>query len=68
MFCKYSNICPKCCYTSILYKDYKVTECPFNKLYEYISDHQEILEDFKEWEKGMNVASLLGKRNTNEVI
>lgn len=68
MFCKYSNICPKCCYTSILYKDYKVTECPFKKLYEYISDHQEILEDFKEWEKGMNVASLWGKRNNNEVI
>lgn len=61
MLCQHSNVCPKCCYTSILYKGYKVSECPFKRLYEYVNVHPEILEDFKEWEKDMDTMKVLGR-------
>lgn len=54
MFCNYSNVCPKGCHTSILYKGYKVSNCPYKMLYEYVDRNDSILEDFKEWESEMN--------------
>lgn len=51
MFCSYANKCPKGCHTSILYKHYKPTICPYKRLYDYIKENPNILEDYKEWEK-----------------
>lgn len=49
MFCEYARKCPKGCHTSILYKGYKVTECPYKRLYEYVQTHNYIIDEFKEW-------------------
>jgi hypothetical protein len=50
MFCNYAAKCPKGCHTSILYKHYKPTICPYQRLYNYIDDNPQILDNFKEWE------------------
>lgn len=49
MFCEYAKSCPKGCHTSILYKEYKVTECPYKRLYEYVKSHNYIIDEFEEW-------------------
>lgn len=51
MFCSYSNKCPKGCHTSILFKEYKITECPYKRLYNYIENNSKILDNFKKWEE-----------------
>lgn len=50
LYCNYANVCPKGCHTSILYKGYKVLECPYKKLYRYLESNPCIIEDFKKWE------------------
>ena len=49
LFCEYANICPKICWTSILFKEYTATECPMQRLYKYLQDNKQILEDYKKW-------------------
>lgn len=50
MFCNYADKCPKGCHTSILYKHYKITECPYKRLYQYIEQNPHILNNFEKWE------------------
>lgn len=39
LFCKYNNICPQQCWTSILYKNFKITQCPIKRIYEYLKEN-----------------------------
>lgn len=47
IFCEYYTICPKCCWTSILFKHIKLTNCPLKRIYEYINNNKTILEIYK---------------------
>ena len=34
------------CWISILSPAYKITECPFKRIYKYIQEHPNVLEDY----------------------
>lgn len=47
VYCKYFIQCPRFCWTSILYKNYKTTNCPFKQLYEFLENNNNFVEEYK---------------------
>lgn len=50
MICEHYTYCPTICWTSIIFKGYKTTVCPYQKLFEYLKSNPKIIDYFKEWE------------------
>ena len=49
--CKYYGSCSMPCWTSILFKHYKISECPYKKAHEYITNNKHIIERYNEYKK-----------------
>lgn len=49
LLCEHYEYCPTICWTSIIFKGYKVTICPYQRLYEYLKNNPKIIEYFLDW-------------------
>jgi len=49
--CKYYGSCSMPCWTSILFKHYKISECPYKKAHDYITNNKHIIEKYNEYKK-----------------
>jgi sulfatase maturation enzyme AslB (radical SAM superfamily) len=49
LFCEYYTFCPTVCWTSIIFKNYITTVCPYQRLFDYLNSNPKVVEDFKEW-------------------
>lgn len=49
LLCKFYNICPRPCWTALLYKNYRLTQCPYQQVFKYLSEHPEIKERYSKW-------------------
>lgn len=49
LYCEHYSYCPTICWTSIIFKSYKTTTCPYQRLYEYLNDNPGIIKNFKDW-------------------
>ena len=49
LYCKYYNICQYPCWISIVFHGFKSENCFYKQIYEYLDNHKECVEDFKEW-------------------
>ena len=48
-YCKYIDKCPGCCWTSIIYKNATLDDCPFKKIIEYVEQNSNIKNEFMQW-------------------
>jgi MoaA/NifB/PqqE/SkfB family radical SAM enzyme len=49
LYCEYKELCSGMCWCSIIYKGYNTTQCPIQRLYKYIENHNKIKNLYKEW-------------------
>ena len=49
LLCENYSYCPTMCWSSIIFKDYKITTCPYQRLYDHLKNNPKLIEYFKEW-------------------
>lgn len=48
-YCNYIDKCPGCCWTSVIYKNTVLSNCPFKRIIEYIEQNNNLKDEFKQW-------------------
>lgn len=49
LYCVYKNRCQRMCYMLVSHKDYKLSTCPFERLYDYIDSHRYLIDRYNEF-------------------
>lgn len=47
--CQYYNVCQMPCWISFIFEGVKAENCPYKQIYNYIEQHQEIIDEFRSW-------------------
>lgn len=53
--CEFNSCCQMPCWISIIFDQYQCTACPFKRIYDYINQHPDIVDQFNEYEKTVSV-------------
>ena len=49
LMCEYFNVCQMPCWISIIHKGYRCTSCPYKRMFEYIDNDIQLVQEFKRW-------------------
>ena len=52
--CEFYDRCQMPCWVSVIFEGFKPTYCPYKKAYEYLDEHPEIIERYKQWKKSIS--------------
>ena len=52
LLCEYEDRCPGMCFSTVMWHGSKLSKCPIKVAFEYISEHPEIVEEFKKSNAG----------------
>lgn len=53
--CEFNSCCQMPCWISIIFDQYQCTECPFKRIYNYVIDNPDIIDQFNEYEKTVSI-------------
>lgn len=49
--CEFNPLCQKPCWITVVFEGYKPTDCAFRRIYKYLQDNPQIVQDFYQWRK-----------------
>ena len=49
--CDHYSYCPQPCWCMVIFDEYKATNCPMRRAFEYIANNKQLQEDYENWTK-----------------